>query len=380
MSLFKKRNTFDSPFDDYKLRLGLVGQDNVKYSPDYDLTGSGAILLVLTTLSLATEFCCARNFIMCAFVIFTMFILWLFTLRFAMLKRFPTINIVLNYCFFVGLGALAGRHFTSGVSNLFPITSIPLVVGLSLYKYDENVDKRLRDNAIIPFIMPFVFNVLNFLVLSKVGKTEPFIMVFLSALEILLLSVVISKLSDRLVLFAGAELTEVSSIPQNGRRDAIRFITARVIDLAIYMVVLTSLLFIYSNFGEAFPKWIYCIIIVSVFALYNVICEFTCKRESKDELFTKSPFVFELSKFMNTILQCALIYLFFIKKITQLSDYRVVLYSSVCFPIYVFLLGFTASYKRRLVFADINVYSRGVTHFLLIIGVILMICSSLVVI
>ena len=50
------------------------------------------------------------------------------------------------------------------------------------------------------------------------------------------------------------------------------------------------------------------------------------------------------------------------------------------FFIYTLFLGFTAAYKRRLVFAEINNYAKGVTHYLLIIGVILMILDAIVVV
>ena len=379
MAFFGKRNTYDSPFDDYKLRAGRVSIAESSNSPDFDLTRTGAILMVLTSLSFAMEFVFIDKFLMSALVIAVLFLVWMTSLRFLMIKKLPALNIFLNYCYFVGIGAFIGRYITDGVSNFFPLTSIPLVIGLSMFGYTKSLAK-LRDTVFIPFVIPFAFSVLNIFVLRRFSVAKPFVMIFLCALEILLLSVLLSSFTGKLILFAGTRLTDVTSIPQNGRRDLLRFTTARMIDFAFYMVITTALLFVHSTFGAKLYNWIYLIIIVFSYTIFNSITELLCKNAEGEDLFVRSNFVFDLSQFMNMILQSVLIILFFFGGADKISSQLFAMVIAGGFFIYTLFLGFTAAYKRRLVFAEINNYAKGVTHYLLIIGVILMILDAIVVV
>lgn len=377
MALLGKRNTYDSPFDDYKLRTGRVSITESKTTPDFDLTRTGAVLMVLTCLTFAIEFVYVEKFLMSALVIAILFLLWTVSLRFLMTKKLPSLNIFLNYCYFVGLSTLIGSYFTDGVSNYFPLTSIPLVIGLGMSGYNKT-SVRFRENVLVPFVIPFVFSILNIFILRKIELDEPFAMVFMCALEILLLSLSLSSITGKLILFAGARLTDVTSIPQNGRRDLLRFTTSRMVDFAFYMVVTTALIFMNSTFGARIHRLFYLLIIVFVYSAFNTISSFLCSNTEGDDLFVRSPFVFELSQLMNMFLQCVLMFLFYYGYVDKVNSTMFAGLIVIGFFIYTLLLGFTAAYKRRLVFAEINIYAKGVTHFLLIIGVLLMILNAII--
>ncbi len=375
MGIFGKRDTYDSPFDDYKLRNGIHTKDKPSGIPSFDLSFSGALLMILSVVTLSFELSSTDNILLCSLLYLVVLFFWFFSIRFIMTARFPALNFMVNSICFCGVGFCL-KHFLNfniGMNNA--IFLIPLILGLSIAASEERKKDKKTDfcikNYLIPVAVAAFYVTLDAWLMNLINRREVFIVVLLASAEIMLTSYIASKVSDKLVVFCGGRLADVYDIPQNSKSDSLRFLSARIIDLAYYLLGFTAFLFIYSSFGKVLPFEISEIIVLIFFSVYGILAELI---DRKDE----SPFAFSCSQYMIYILAAIQIFLFRQDYIRQLSVVSAIVYCLMGFLIYVLFLALATTYKRRLLFADINQHARGVPHYLLLIGIILMIINAIV--
>lgn len=383
MLMGKRRDTFDSPFDDYKIRAKMVDSNQKSTESAFDLSYQGAILMILSVISFTLEISVNTNILLCGLMMILFCLVWMFTIRFIMVSQYTAINVLINYAYFIGMSLLTGNYLTISMSHSYGINCLPLVIGLSLVCSTEKHDlngKRLVSELIIPLGLPLGLITVNCLLVNCFQINHSFLIVLMTALEIILFSYILSGIKGKPILFVGGRISDIADIPQDIKNDGIRFFTGRVIDLAVYLMEFTLFLFIYSRFGNKIRSEIYSILTIFLFSLYGIAVELIMMKSSRYGKACQSPFVFGFSQYLIYILGAVFMKMF---AITPISDFSVFSFLSLVvigFVVYAVLIGFSASYKRRLIFADINVHARGVPHFLLIIGIILMIVDAILVV
>lgn len=377
MGIFGKRDTYDSPFDDYKLRNGIHTKEKLSKIPSFDLSSSGALLMILSVVTWALELSVTENILLCSLIYSVSTIIWFFSIRFIMSAKYFALNFMINSLWFGGIGFCLNHFLNLSVCMNNAVFFIPLLIGLSIVAVEDRKGNKENvfyiENYLVPVAVAAVFVTIDSWVLSLIDRREVFIVVLLASAEIMLTSFIASKVTDKLVVFSGGGLSEVYDVPQNSKRDSLRFLSFRVIDLAYYLLGFTVFLFIYSSFGNVLPCEAIELIILIFFSIYGILAEITGRKYA-------SAFAFSYAQYMIYILAAVQIFLFRQDYIKQLSVVSSIVYCLAGFLIYVLFLALATTYKRRLLFADINQHARGVPHYLLLIGIILMIINAIVVV
>ncbi len=376
---FKMNNKKPTPFDDYEARKekreAELKVSHVSDTPNYMTKGSAFFLLsLILTCALKCE--TVIDFLVWFAAVFILSIFWCFTIRFLM-DKMPRVYAVTVNTLYVSLAGLGFTIFKSwinvklgsmgfpdliisnlsGVYDMYYLT--PMILGFSAFLFDSGNGTNeflIGKHFMRPLGICFAVTLITAAVSRLLGITKGFLGILILALLLILLSLIRTAIVKHGVYFSYPDFGSRAIISTS--KELLRsfvFSKLKLTLAAIVSFVATSSIIYFA--GTRFDMHLqkYAFLITSV-----IMMIFCCVFENK------SPMMF-LFDYPLVAMLLSVPYEIGIT-VPMIPVYCIaVIIADVCLSAFVFTIN------RRLLFADISAYVKGVPLILIYVSLILMV-------